>query len=252
IDKATALVANGVAYRSSVDELKAQLLQAQQGRVELTAAKEGFLKMLGLFVNMKLDDSTVLEKPASPVLTDQISRPELALFDVQKQIYDLQDNLLSDELRPRLSLFLQGGYGRPGLNMLSNNFDWFYIGGVRLNWNFGSLYTLKNQQNLIETGKNGLDVQKETFLFNTKMAQSQQQSNVQKYLALIKKDDAIIQLRASVKTAASAQLENGVLSAHDYINEVNAEDQARQNKIIHEVELLQAQYQYQNTMGDIH
>ena len=252
IDKATALVANGVAYRSSVDELKAQLLQAQQGRVELTAAKEGFLKMLGLFVNMKLDDSTVLEKPASPVLTDQISRPELALFDVQKQIYDLQDNLLSDELRPRLSLFLQGGYGRPGLNMLSNNFDWFYIGGVRLNWNFGSLYTLKNQQNLIETGKSGLDVQKETFLFNTKMAQSQQQSNVQKYLALIKKDDAIIQLRASVKTAASAQLENGVLSAHDYINEVNAEDQARQNKIIHEVELLQAQYQYQNTMGDIH
>ena len=41
------------------------------------------------------------------------------------------------------------------------------------------------------------------------------------------------------------------LSAHDYINEVNAEDQARQNRILHEVELLQAQYSYQNTMGNI-
>jgi hypothetical protein len=83
------------------------------------------------------------------------------------------------------------------------------------------------------------------------MTQQQQNSDVEKYAKLIDKDDAIITLRESVKNAASAQLENGVLSAHDYINEVDAEDQARQNKILHEVQLLQSQYNYQNTMGDI-
>ena len=251
IDKASALVANGTAYRSSVDELKAQFLQAQQGRVEINATKDGFLKMLGLFVNRNLDDSTVLERPAAPVLSENNKRPELQLFDERKRIYDLQGNLLSDQLRPKVSFFLQGGYGRPGLNMLSNNFAWYYMGGVKINWNFGSLYSLKNQQNLLDIGRQGLDVEKETFLFNTTLSQSQQNTEVQKYLSLIQKDDAIIKLRTSVKNAASAQLENGVLSAHDYINEVNAEDQARQNKIIHEVELLQAQYKYQNTMGDL-
>ncbi|HEY5369192.1 MAG TPA: transporter, partial [Hanamia sp.] len=251
IDKAKAQVANGIAYRSSVDELSAQLLQSQQSRVELIATKKAYLDMLGLFINAQLDDSTNLEKPASPALTDSITRPELLSFDYQKKIYDLQDKLLHDQLKPKVIFFVQGGYGRPGLNFLSNSFEGYYMGGLRLNWNFGSLYSFKNNQHLLEINKNSQDIQKETFLFNTKLSQLQQNENVQKYDSLLDKDDAIIDLRASVKKAAYAQLENGVLSAHDYINQVNAEDQARQTKILHEMQLLQAQYGYQNIVGNI-
>jgi outer membrane protein TolC len=251
IEKTRALVANGTAYRSSVDELDAQLLQAQQARVELQSEKKAFLDMLGLLVNMNLNDSSKLQKPAAPVLSDNINRPELLAYDYQKKVYDLQANLLNDQLRPKVSFFLQGGYGRPGLNMLSNDFAWYYMGGIRLNWNFGSLYTMKNQEEILDLNKQSLDVEKSTFLFNTRLTQQQQREDVEKYEALLKKDDEIIEKRNSVKIAAGAQLENGVLSAHDYITEVNAEDQARQNKIIHEVQLLQSQYSYQNTMGNI-
>lgn len=251
IDKAKAQVANGVAYRSSVDELLAQLLQSRQSRVELVATKKAYLNMLGLFINAKLGDSTILEKPAAPTLTDSITRPELLAFDYQKKIYDLQDKLLHERLKPKISFFAQGGYGRPGLNFLSNDFSFYYTGGLKLSWNFGSLYTLKNQQHLLDINKNSQDIQKETFLFNTKLSQLQQNENVQKYDSLLDKDDEIIDLRASVKKAAYAQLENGVLSAHDYIIQVNAEDQARQTKILHEMQLLQAQYSYQNIVGNI-
>ncbi len=251
IDKTKALVANGMAYRSSVDELSAQLLQAEQSRVELNATKKAYLEMLGLFINSPLDEHVTLEKPATPAFTENINRPELLLYDYQKKVYDLQDQLLKIQLRPKLSFFAQGGYGRPGLNMLSNDFAWYYIGGLRLNWNLGSLYIMKNQKQLLDINRKTLDIQKETFLFNTHITQKQQNAEVEKYLELAKKDDAVIALRESVKKAASAQLENGVLSAHDYINEVNAEDQARQNLILHEMQLLQAQYSYQNTTGNI-
>jgi outer membrane protein TolC len=251
IDKAKALVANGTAYRTSVDELSAQLLQVEQARVEIDAAKKAYVDMLTLFIDKQINESTVLQKPIASALTDSITRPEISFYDYQKKLYDLQGNLLHAQLRPKLSLFAQGGYGRPGLNMLSNNFQTYFIGGLRLNWNFGSLYTLKNQEHILDINKQSLDVNKETFLFNTKMAQKQQNGDVTKYLELLKNDDAIIALRQSVKNAASAQLDNGVLSTHDYINEVNAEDQARQNKILHEMELLQAQFNYHNTMGDI-
>ncbi|MDP4282939.1 MAG: TolC family protein [Bacteroidota bacterium] len=251
IDKAKALLANGTAYRSSVDELSAQLLQAEQARVEIETARKAFVDMLSMFINININDSTILQKPVAPMLTDSIARPEISFYDYQKKIYDLQGNLLHAQVRPKLSLFAQGGYGRPGLNMLSNNFQGYFIGGLRLNWNFGSLYTLKNQEHLLDLNKQTLDVNKETFLFNTKMAQKQQNGDVRKYRELLKNDDAIIALRQSVKNAASAQLENGVLSTHDYINEVNAEDRARQNKILHEMQLLQAEFNYQNTMGDI-
>ena len=250
IDKAKALVANGTAYRSSVDELSAQLLQTDQLRVELKANKKAFIEMLGLFINSAVDENIILEKPAVPVLLDNINRPELLFYDYQKKAYDLQDELLKTQVRPKFSLFAQGGYGRPGLNMLSNDFALYYISGLKLNWNLGSLYTLKNQKQLIDINRKSVDLQKETFLFNTTVIQKQQSAELIKFLELLKKDDAIIALRESVKKAAAAQLENGVLSAHDYINQVNAEDQARQAFILHQMQLLQSQYNYQNTVGN--
>lgn len=251
IDKAKALVANGAAFRSSVDEISAQLLQAEQARIDLTATKRGFLSILSLFVNKPLDENTLLIKPASPVAPSNNNRPELLFFDNQKKSYDLQQQLLNVQLKPKLGFFLQGGYGRPGLNFLNNNFAWYYIGGIRLNWNLGSLYTFKNQKQLLNLGRETIDIQKETFLFNNQITQNQQSDEIQKYINLFKKDDEIIALRVSVKNAASAQLENGVLSTHDYITEVNAENEAKQNLILHQVQLLQAQYSYQNTMGNI-
>jgi outer membrane protein TolC len=251
IDKEKALVANGTAFRSNVDELVAQLLQADQSRVELVATKKAYLDMLAVFVNQPVDENTILARPAAPVIADSVSRPELLSYDYQKKTYDLQDKLLVAQLMPKFSFFAQGGYARSGLDELSNNFAWYYIGGIRLSWNISSLYTLKNQRRLLNIDRETLDIQKETFLFNTNLTQKQQKSDILKDIELVKKDDAIVNLRESVKQASAAQLENGVLSAHDYITEVNAEDEARQNRILHQMQLLQAQYSYQNTMGDI-
>jgi outer membrane protein TolC len=250
IDKAKALVTNGTAFRSSVDELQAQLLQTDQSKVEIMALRKAYADMLSLFINQSIDSNTVLETPPAPALTDSISRPEMLLYDYQKKVYDLQGNLLNAQLRPKFDFFFQGGYGRPGLNFLDNNFALYYITGVRLSWNLGSLYTLKNQRQILNINKQTLDIQKENFLFNTTISQKQGNADINKYGELVKKDDEIISLRESVKNAASAQLENGVLSAHDYLTEVNAEDQARQNKILHEVQLLQTQYSYQVLTGN--
>ena len=251
IDKAQAQVNNGTAFRSTVDELSAQLLQAEQARIELLASRKAFADMLSLFIKTPVTENTILEKPAAPEMTDQVSRPELTLYGIQRKSIDLQDDLLKTQLRPKFNVFVQGGYGRPGLNMLSNDFAWYYIGGLKLNWNIGSLYTLKNQKHLLDINRKNIDVQQETFLFNTQIMQQQQHAELDKYTNLLKTDQHIIDLRNAVKNAAAAQLENGVLSAHDYLTQVNAEDQARQNLILHEIQWLQSQFNFRNTSGNI-
>ena len=212
---------------------------------------QAFLKMLCLFIDLPFNDNIILEKPAGIVLTDSISRPELLMYDYQKKLSDIQGELLKVQLRPRFNLFAQGGYGRPGLNLLSNNFEGYYLGGLRFTWNFGSWYSLKNQRQLMGINKKLIDVQKETFLFNLHLTRQQQNTDMEKFLALIKKDDAIIEKRESVTKAANAQFENGVLTAHDYITQLLAEDLARQNRILHEVQMLQAQFNYQYTLGNV-
>jgi hypothetical protein len=112
------------------------------------------------------------------------------------------------------------------------------------------LYTFKNDIRLSAINRKDLDIQKETFLFNTHLTLKQQSSDVTKYATLISKDNDIINLRTSVKNATAAQLANGVATAHDYITQLNAEDQARQTFILHQIQLLQAEYNYQSTSGN--
>ena len=251
IDRTGALLANGQAFKSNLDILKAQQLQTMQSSLELGSARRSSMEMIGLFINRTLEPDARLELPADPILNQEVNRPELLLYNYQIKAYDLQDHLLEAQIRPKVSLFVQGGYGRPGLNMLSNNFDWYYLGGIRLNWNLGNLYTLKNQKQINALNRKIVDAEKQTFLFNVSLSNIQQTEDISKSRKLILIDDSIISLRRSVKMAALAQLENGVITARDYITEVNAEDQARSLYILHKIQLLLAQYNYLVSTGNL-
>ena len=48
----------------------------------------------------------------------------------------------------------------------------------------------------------------------------------------------------------NAQLENGVITANDFLREVNAEDQARLSLITHRLQWLQAQINHETISGN--
>jgi len=250
IKKVEAQVNNGVAFKSNLNLLKAELLKAEQRNIELKASRKGLIDVLGLFINKNLPADTQLEKPViTSALPDTIARPELKLYVSQEKLLLSQDKLINSKNLPKAGVFVQGGYGRPGLNFLNNKFDFFYTTGVRLSWSLGGLYTKKNEQRLVEVNKKSVNVQREAFLLNTNASLKQQLSELDKLQQLVTTDAAIIELRVQVKEAAKAQLENGVITANDYLREVNAEDQARQSLITHNIQLLQAQINYQTIAG---
>ena len=251
INRVQAQVDNGTAFRSNLHVLQAELLKAGQRTIELRASRKGLIETLGLFMNQPLDENISLKTPAvAPgVPVAENTRPELKLYTDQSKALDQRYKIIRSANIPKASLFAQGGYGRPGLNMLKNSFDVFYIAGIRLNWSLSGLYTRKQEKQLVEVSKRVVDVQKETFLFNTSALLKQQQSEIDKMEQLVKSDQEIIDLRVKIKDAARAQLENGVITSNDYIREVNAEDAARQTLIGHQLQLLQAQINYLNTLG---
>ncbi|HET9056854.1 MAG TPA: TolC family protein [Chitinophagaceae bacterium] len=251
IRKVEAQVNNGVAFKSDLHVLKAEMLKADQRAIEIKASRKGYIDVLSLFINQKLSEDVSLEEPIIPdfALNKEIQRPELTLFSAQEKLLGSQFKLIDSRNKPKASLFWQGGYGRPGLNFLTNDFDFFYTTGLRLNWSFGGLYTQRKEKKIIELSQKSVDVQKETFLLNTHTQLTQQQSEINKLQKLIDTDKDIIDLRIKIKDAAKAQLENGVITANDYLREVNAEDQARQNLIAHQILLLQAQINYQIISG---
>lgn len=249
IEKVEAAIQNGTSLRSGADALKAELLNAEQRKIELEAGKKAFIDMLSMFIQQPLDVEINLVQPLNPSLIEKINRPELSLFDFQNQGLQIQQKMLRAKNLPKLNFFVQGGAGRPALNMLSNNLEAYYLFGLRMTIPLTGFYTFKDEKASINIKQQDIEIQKEVFLFNTQLELKQQSAEIAKFQKLLFSDDEIVALRNNIKKTALAQLENGVITSNDYIKETIAEDQARQRKNLHEVQLLMARYDSKTTEG---
>jgi outer membrane protein TolC len=251
MSKVQAAITNGTDFNSSLNKLKAELLKTDQHTIDLTASRKAYTDMLSLFIDQTVDVNTVLVKPALPVLTDSIRRPELKVYDLQVKSYRLQQHLTKINNYPQLSAFFQGGIGKPSpVNFLSTQLTGYYLTGLRLSWNFGGLYTYKKDQLINQNNQEMVLAQRNTFLFNTSLTLRQQHADIDRYQQLIQTDNEIIELRDSVKQTSAVQLQNGVISANDYLIDINAGTQARQDRVVHEVQLLLSEYTHKTTSGN--
>ena len=249
----TSYMTNGIANQADLDAVKVNQLNTAQRKVELEATRKAYREMLIAMIGESIKEDTYLTKPSaaeSVSLSEIINRPELQLFDAQSNLFETQKSIINSKNMPKLGLFIQGGYSNPALNMLKSEFTPYYIAGARLSWNFGGLYTKKNEKKLLETSKQNIAVQKETFLFNTNLKMTQQNNEIDKMKQLMQDDNEIIRLRASIKKAAEMKVENGTLSVTELLREINSEDQAMQNKVLHEIQLLMSIYNYKNTTNN--
>ena len=243
-------IAQGTALQSEAAVLQAERMKALQQDVDLNATYRAYLEMLGMFLDQPVDTATNFVKPAVMLPTQELNRPELHLFQAKLQLLDVQEQSLMAQVRPKFDFFFQGGYGRPALNILKPRFEAYYIGGLRVRWNLASLYTLKNEKAQLENNRLMVAADQETFLFDTQYRLKQERAAISRYHDLLQTDDAIITLRQQVKNAAAAQLAYGVITTSEYMREVHAEDQARLSKIVHEIQLLAAQYTHRYITGN--
>lgn len=250
LDRMRTLLANGTALPDNVYEMEAGLLNIDQRMVEISFNRSGYLDMMKLLTNRDWERPLRLLWPEAVSMGESITRAELKLFDFQKQIFQGQRNMVTARNIPQLNLFFQGGYGRPALNFLSNDFKFYYLGGLRLGWNISGFYTGSKEKQIQSLNQMSQDFQRETFLLNTRITMARQGREAAKYSELLKTDEQIIALHKKVKEAARAKLENGIITSADYLNYVNAEDKARINFKLHQIQLLQAQYNYSTTSGN--
>ena len=242
LDKVNVMVKNGVSLISNKQNLEAEMLKLKQNQQEIQTNRQSLIQVLALLTGKEMTENTSFAKPQSQIAEDVAQRPELFLINSQLNTLKLQNNQLKTTILPKVNLFFQGGYGKPALNMFKNEFEPYYVTGVRLNWQLSGFYTLGKDKDNLKIQQKSLEVQRDIFNLNQQIAEKQQNSEMQKLRDKLKSDDEIIALRSEIKKSSSVQLENGVLTSSDFIRDANAENQARQTKSLHEIQLLLAEY----------
>ena len=252
-DRVAAYKTNGVAVQADLDAIKVEQLNTDQRTSDIQNTIKTYCLMLSALTKLDINEKTELKKPEidwSTLKNVNVHRPEISLFDAQGKLYDNQKNLILSANRPKVGAFVQGGYGQPGLNMFTIGFSPFYIGGVRFSWNISNLYSQKANLIKLDLSKKAVDIQKETFLFNNDLVTKQQQNEIEKLQSTVTNDNEIIRLRQNIKNATNARLDNGTASVSDLVRDLNAENQAKQLKSLHEIQLLMNVYQLKNNTNN--
>lgn len=243
-------VNNGTVLASQVDQLQAELLKTDQQLFEAKTGRTAAYKVLSLLTGRDVPESTRLELPAAmQEKNNELNRPELRLFKLQSDVLQQQSKLTGTRAMPKVSAFAQGGYGRPGLNMLENKFDFYYLAGLRLNWTLWNWRYNRTERAIIREQEQSIKTQSDAFELNTRVQLQQQSSEITNLMGAIGKDKEIVELRTRIKDVSAAQLDNGVLTVHDYLTDLNAETQAVIARKTHEIQLVYATLYYQVIKG---
>ncbi|WP_161631520.1 TolC family protein [Sediminibacterium sp. C3] len=94
-----------------------------------------------------------------------------------------------------------------------------------------------------------IENEKEVYALNNQIQLQQQLDEIEKLTKLIQSDQELIELREQIKQTSLVQLNNGVITANDYLKELNELDQARQLLVQHQVQVVQSKLQYQLLKG---
>ncbi len=244
-------VKNGMVLSSELDQLLAELIKTDQMLIELKSNKETVLYALSILAGKDADalkNLSLSEGISSP--ETNISRPELELFSKQNEILIANSEILQKQRNPKLFGFGQAGYGKPGLNMLNNSFDTYYLVGIGFNWNVLDWKTTRRQQQMLKFQQDIVQTKQESFIRNIDLASDQQNRQVSQISELLKSDQELIQIRERISKTSASKLENGAITMADYIQDLNAETTAKLMLETRKIQLREARIKLDNIRGN--
>ena len=234
---------SGTASESDYLSVKAERLKAAQQLASLLSQRQSAAAILSVFCGIEVKSPV---KPSPTYDATPAVRPELRLADSQVALANAREKALGAALLPRIGLFAQGFYGYPGYNLFEDMMRrrWSLNGmiGARLTWNIGALYTRKNDKAQLRFARESAENSREVFLFNNKLEEMRYNEHTARYRQLMADDEEIIALRSRVRKAAESKLAHGIIAVNDLLREINAENTARVQQSMHEIEMLKAIY----------
>ena len=244
-------VNNGVIIKSDVDVLTSEKINIEQQLAENEIRKSSLIKILSDLTGNKIEASTELILPSiSGELSNELSRPELQLFDLRKEQLAAGMKVIESKRLPKAIGFATLGYGNPpGSNFFKNEFAPYYVLGASIKWNIFDWNKAKNEKQIISFQQGILDNRKNDLTDNLKRLLEAKNSEIESLKALIDRDSELITLRKKITASAESQYQNGIITATEYLNELNTERQAMINYEIHKINLSMARIEYLNICG---
>jgi len=237
---------NGVALKSDCDQIEAKLLALQQQKSKLTAMLGSIRHIMEIFIGESIGERTLVLPSEDLMNKGDGIHPQLRLFDYRIANLNAQEAGIKASVMPTIGAFVSGYYGYPGYNMFKNmqlqDMSFNFMVGIKVSWNFSSLYTCRNSLNKLQLQRSHVESERAIFNFNNNIAMSEYLGQIAALRDVMHNDERIVELRQSVMTAAQSQLRNGVIEATTLLTKITDIELAENDRTQHHIELVKAIY----------
>ncbi|MCA1744407.1 MAG: TolC family protein [Bacteroidales bacterium] len=230
-------VRNEVVHVTELNLLEVEKLKADKQQISLATSEKALLEILSLYTGSTVSLADELEVPREALFVKPEARPELKVFAFQQEQMEARQALNNVSTRPKLAAFAQMGYGNPGFNMLKDEFDTFYMVGLRLRWQPWDWKVASRNDKVLTLQSELLQQRENSFNRELQRAHYQLNGDLQQYRQKMETDSAIVVKHQQIVVHYQTRLKNGAITSADYIAALNASSRAQL-----EMELNRLQY----------
>jgi len=246
-------VKNGVVLPANLKVLQSELLLIDQQMQELYSHELMLFavlsKLMGRHIGIDIELENTKFSDEVQIELEEKKRPEYQFYSSQKSLLESQNEMVKKDRYPVVAGFGQFGYGNPGYNQLNDKFDTYYMIGAKVSWNVFDWKANRRKQKEIAIQKDIITTNELSFTQNQLIELESELSKVNMFKVLLQKDDAIVDLQEEVSKSSASQLDNGVITSSDYLEDLNKEIQAKLNREYHLIQLQQSLAEYRRIKG---
>ena len=252
IDVAQAAVNNGVMKRNDLDKLRAAKLELEKQQIELEYQRIALVETLSELTGKEyLKDVRISPPKEFTSTSSNLTRPEHKQFESLQSLNQAQIELQQKTRSPKVFAFAQAGYGKPGYNMFSEDFDNYYMLGVKLSWNIYDWGQTRKTQNALAIEQNIINHKKEAFDLSLSVANTRYQTDLEKINQLMETEAEVVKMKNDILQRTSKELDQGTISSTDYLSDLVAHTQASIRLNSYMIQKLQTQYRMMILTGGI-
>lgn len=243
-------IQHGILSESDLPVILSEKIKIEQQQISLRGLKQRAINSLGLLMGQEIQQDTHFITPQ----IDQESsimgqRPELELFNLQRDLLEARKTLLNAQLRPKIMAFGQAGYGKPGLNFMGDKWDPYLLVGLKGSWTIWDWGKVQRQKETLSLNQRVISNQEESFTRQITQAEQKQLLIISEINDLLVKDAELISNRETVTAAYTSRLNNGMITASQFISEWTREQEARITREVRKIELISSEYKLLSIKG---
>ncbi|MDH5398723.1 MAG: TolC family protein [Cyclobacteriaceae bacterium] len=244
---------HGVVQRNFLDQFALQIKKVNGQLLEINYKWQSLQAMLSSWTGITLTSDTMLQVPGfSEDRGEEVVRPEVEILNVRVSYMETLTGIQQAAKKPNLVLFGQGGVGRPNpFNFFETGTAGFYIVGLRLNWNIYDYGRVKRALEITRLKQQNLMTKRDFLSENFSRDYRQNDLETKKYMALYNNTKESIELQEQIVKRVKSQLDNGVATTTDYLQEMNTLLQLRLQMEIQDVQRYHYYYKSQLSLGTL-